>query len=81
MGGLVLDLFLGGRRPGRPENGLSDMVYDPVNRRLVTFGSFLDTGPDGRTLRDWNVLGFGLAAREWTVLLEAREGQAAPSPE
>jgi len=44
-----------------------DVVYDPVNRRLVA----------GREV-EGAVVAFDLATREWTVLLEPSEGQAAP---
>jgi hypothetical protein len=44
-----------------------DMVYDPVNRRLVG-----GLGGEG------TVVAFDLATRRWTVLLEASEEQAAP---
>jgi hypothetical protein len=44
-----------------------DMVYDPVNRRLVG-----GLGGEGA------VVAFDLATREWTVLLEPTEGQPPP---
>jgi hypothetical protein len=44
-----------------------DMVYDPVNRRLVG-----GLGGEGA------VVAFDLATREWTVLLEPTEGQPTP---
>ena len=47
------------------------LVYDPVNERLVGWdrGGIVDQGA---------VIAFDLATREWTVLLDASEGQPAP---
>jgi hypothetical protein len=46
----------------------NQMVYDPVNARLVVFG--------GSDLDD--MLAFDTRTREWTVLLESGQGQPAP---
>jgi hypothetical protein len=48
----------------------SSMAYDSVNRRLV-----------GPRVHGEDVLAFDTQAREWTVLLEPSEGQAAPGSE
>ena len=63
----------------RPEcRSAHQMVYDPVNERLVVYGGVAPTA-DGK---DWvptdDVLAFDTRTREWTVLLEASPAQAAP---
>ena len=45
-------------------------VYDPTNRRLVIFGGGVGVSGD--------MVAFDLVTREWTVLLEASEGQTVP---
>ncbi len=59
--------------PSSPGGFSSTPVYDPVNGRLVGLGS-------GDTRQD-DVVAFDLASREWTILLEPREGQPTPNPE
>jgi hypothetical protein len=61
----------------RPEcRHMPQLVYDPVNERLVVFGGFVPTAageawPDGMSA-------FDTRTREWTVLLEASGGRATP---
>jgi hypothetical protein len=50
------------------------MVYDSVNRRLVGWGRGWMVGQGGMVAVD-------LLTREWTVLLEASDGQPTPGPE
>jgi hypothetical protein len=58
---------------------MPQMVYDPVNQRLVAFGGFLPTAA-GEVWPD-DLLAFDTRTREWTVLLEPRDRQPAPSSE
>ena len=61
----------------RPEcRQMPQLVYDPVNERLVVYGGFIPTAagevwPDGMSA-------FDTRTREWTLLLEASGGQATP---
>jgi hypothetical protein len=65
----------------RPEcRNLHSMVYDPVNERLVVYGGHVHTGAvdPGWWGPSDDVLAFDTKTREWTVLLEASEGQQQP---
>jgi len=54
------------------------MVYDPVNARLVVFGGYVPT-PDGIGGSDLDdVLAYDTRTRQWTVLLEPGAGRATP---
>jgi hypothetical protein len=57
--------------PDRPEGFPLPQVYDPVNGRLIGWSRFA-------TEDQGEVFAFELETREWTVLLEPSEGQAAP---
>ena len=58
--------------PGVPP--VPQLVYDPVNERLVVYGGGLRMS-NGSVSAD-DVLAFDTRTREWTVLLEASEGHA-----
>ena len=53
---------------------MPQMVYDPVNQRLVAFG-----GTAAGVVWPDDLLAFDTRTREWTVLLAPSEGQPAPS--
>ena len=62
----------------RPECRVQpSMVYDPINERLVVYGGNVHTAPEWWGPSD-DVVAFDTRTREWTVLLEASEGQPAP---
>ena len=76
-------LYVAPSEPGacgtRPEcRSAHQVVYDAVNERLVVYGGVAPTADE----QDWaspdDVLAFDTRTREWTVLLEPSEGQAAP---
>ena len=61
----------------RPEcRRMDQMVYDPVNERLVVYGGTEYCRSTGVMDPD-DVLAFDTRTREWTVLLEASEGGGA----
>jgi len=67
--------------PGRPENHWDMIASDPVNGRILGFGRFIESGPDGRQTRGWDLLALDTRTREWTVLLEPSATQPAPGSE
>ncbi len=63
----------------RPEcRQMPHLVYDPVNERLVAYGGDVSRSADPWSVSPDDVLAFETRTREWTVLLEASEGHAAP---
>ena len=62
----------------RPEcRHANQILYDPVNARLVAFGGHVPT-PDGVGFDTDDMLAFDTRTRQWITLLEASEGQRAP---
>jgi hypothetical protein len=64
--------------PGRLENHWDMVANDPVNGRIVGIGRFIESSPDGRNTRAWDLLALDTRTHQWTVLLEPLEVQATP---